>query len=764
MIYLSNISKNYGTEKVLDKIRFQFPSKGLVFIKGISGGGKTTLLNIIGGLLSDYDGGVYFGDLRLNKNESHKYLQTTVSYIMQSDNLIKDLTLKENLEIPFRIRNSKASINKLMKSLMLENLLNKKVKFLSLGEQQRAALARSILVPSKVLLLDEPTGSLNEENTKIVMDIVRKVAKKKLVIFVTHNEKLIRNNDLSLVLKDNKLKGERKRVKTTDTPNIEYIKTKVKNLILLTLKCIKTSLKQIVMLSLTISSIIASSLAGEKITGGLNNKIANEFSVLFEYRHLQKSDNKRDLSLDEFKDLTEDFKVYLEDYFYDLNDPELYNYKVSVSDLYLGNGFVMSQTGYIDKGLSNDEIIIGGESGRLCQSLIIQNCSVDKLKEFLIAKKITIGNNQKKFTYTVRDYLESDSIVIFSNNRYLNELLIKNPEVINFYFVIKENMIKEFYHYINNYTYLDFIKVNEEENIFKVNIAKNAFYSQKELMNFNFEYIYCSINGYDCLANYGRGSFSDLDSLIYLDKRMTGSDVILKNYKQKLKINEIVVSSALKRKLELEINDFLLFRFGKGDVFLKVVDIIEENEIAVYQNPYWTYNFFKETLDIENLRSNLLIVNDNNLDLPDHYKISNPYKDVMESLNNSFKSTSAILDYLIIFINFSSLILIACLSYLLVNKLKKLLGTFLLLGMSRRGVCKILLFKHIVIMVLTSMLSIFYLHALKLLLNGFSIPISILADDIIKIVVYSLVTTIFSLFICITIFRRSSLLELIKNK
>ena len=50
----------------------------------------------------------------------------------------------------------------------------------------------------------------------------------------------------------------------------------------------------------------------------------------------------------------------------------------------------------------------------------------------------------------------------------------------------------------------------------------------EELMNFNFEYIYCSINGYDCLANYGRGSFSDLDSLIYLDKRMTGSDVILK--------------------------------------------------------------------------------------------------------------------------------------------------------------------------------------------------------------------------------------------
>lgn len=764
MIYLSNISKNYGTEKVLDKINFQFPSKGLVFIKGVSGGGKTTLLNIIGGLLSDYEGEVYFDDKGLNKNESHKYLQTTVNYIMQSHNLIKDLTLKENLEIPLIIRNCKVNIQACMKSLMLEDLLNKKVKFLSLGEQQRATLTRSIVVPSKVLLLDEPTGSLNEENTKIVMDIVRKVAKKKLVIFVTHNEKLIRNNDLSLVLKDNKLKGEKVRVRTTNTPNIEYVKTKLKNILHLTLKCIKISLKQIIMLSLTISSIIASSLAGDKITGGLNDKIANEFSVFFEYRHLQKPDNRRVLSLEEFKKLTEDFKVYLEDYFYDLNDPGLYNYKVSVSDFYLGNGFLMSRTGYVETSLKDDEIIIGGESGMLCESLIIEHCNVDKLREFLISRRITIGNDQKKFTYTVKNYLEGDSLVIFSNNRYLNEELIENPELINFYFVIKEDMTKEFYRYINNYSYLDFIVVNEEENIFKVSIAKNSHYSEEELKNFNFKYIYCSINGYDCLANYGRGSFSDLDSLIYLDKRMAGSDVILKNYKQELKTNEIVVSTTLKRELEVEINDFLLFRFDDKDIFLKVIDIIEDDEIVVYQNPYWTYNFFKETLGVENLRSNLLLVNDHDLDLPDYYKISNPYEDVMESLNNSFKSTSAMLDYLIIFINFSSLILIACLSYLLVNKLKKLLGTFLLLGMSRRDVCKILFFKHIVIMVLTSMLSLFYLYALKLLLNGFSIPIPILADDIIKIAVYSLVTTIFSLFICITIFRRSSLLRLIKNK
>ena len=197
---LVDIDKSYRTGDrylhVLDKISLEFRESEFVSILGPSGSGKTTLLNVIGGL-DHYDS----GDLIIN-NQSTKhfddkewdsYRNRSIGFVFQTYNLIGHQSVLQNVEIAMTLSGVSADerkqrATKALEEVGLENHINKKPNQLSGGQMQRVAIARALVNNPDIILADEPTGALDSATSTQVMDILREVAKTRLVIMVTHNE------------------------------------------------------------------------------------------------------------------------------------------------------------------------------------------------------------------------------------------------------------------------------------------------------------------------------------------------------------------------------------------------------------------------------------------------------------------------------------------------------------------------------------------------------------------------------------------------
>lgn len=195
MLKLNNISKafksGHGLVQALCDVSFTFPETGLVSIVGKSGSGKTTLLNILAGLSSPSSGDYYIDNLdskNLSKRDWDFLRKEYFSFIFQDKNLIDKRTVFENLQLVLLGKdNIDDSINKVLSLFDISSLKNTIVADLSGGEKQRVAIARAYLKQSKVILADEPSASLDEANTTIVFETLKKASKEKLVILVTHD-------------------------------------------------------------------------------------------------------------------------------------------------------------------------------------------------------------------------------------------------------------------------------------------------------------------------------------------------------------------------------------------------------------------------------------------------------------------------------------------------------------------------------------------------------------------------------------------------
>ena len=202
MLELKNICKQYSTStetvNALSNINVQFRESEFVSILGPSGGGKTTLLNIIGGL-DQYSS----GDLIINGISTQQYKDRdwdsyrnhTVGFVFQSYNLISHQSVLANVELALTLsgvskKERRERAVQALKSVGLEDQINKKPNQMSGGQMQRVAIARALVNNPDILLADEPTGALDTATSEQIMELLKEISKTKLVIMVTHNPEI----------------------------------------------------------------------------------------------------------------------------------------------------------------------------------------------------------------------------------------------------------------------------------------------------------------------------------------------------------------------------------------------------------------------------------------------------------------------------------------------------------------------------------------------------------------------------------------------
>lgn len=173
-------------------VTFSIEKGELAIILGSSGAGKSTVLNILGGMDTNDEGNVIIdgNDIsRYNKNELITYRRNDVGFVFQFYNLVQNLTAKENVELASEIVKDALNPVQMLKDVGLEKRINNFPAQLSGGEQQRVAIARAVAKNPKILLCDEPTGALDYKTGKQVLQILQDMSRKKgaTVVIVTHN-------------------------------------------------------------------------------------------------------------------------------------------------------------------------------------------------------------------------------------------------------------------------------------------------------------------------------------------------------------------------------------------------------------------------------------------------------------------------------------------------------------------------------------------------------------------------------------------------
>lgn len=217
-ILLNNICFEYRNKyrrvEAVKSVSCRFEAGKMYAIMGASGSGKTTLLSIIAGLRLPSSGEITVDGIPMSTADRCKLRREKISVIYQDFNLFPLLTVIENTAYPLLIRKINKTVaentakEKLASVGITDDMLVQLPRMLSGGEQQRVAIARSLASGSKIILADEPTGSLDSENGKNIVDILKRLAHKEdcCVIIVTHDPSVAEEADVVMKMRDGNLK------------------------------------------------------------------------------------------------------------------------------------------------------------------------------------------------------------------------------------------------------------------------------------------------------------------------------------------------------------------------------------------------------------------------------------------------------------------------------------------------------------------------------------------------------------------------------
>ena len=217
MLKGNNISKSFGDVKVLNNINLEFKLGNIISIFGGSGAGKSTLLYILSTLEKPDLGSVEFKEknlISLSGDDLSKFRNENIGFVFQSHNLLSEFNVFENICIPGYVSKDKSRgvedrANQLIKDLDIQDKSKNMPNQLSGGEQQRVAIARSLINSPDIIFADEPTGNLDETNSKKFISLIKKLNKKykKTFVIVSHNKEFLKISDHSYELINGKLKS-----------------------------------------------------------------------------------------------------------------------------------------------------------------------------------------------------------------------------------------------------------------------------------------------------------------------------------------------------------------------------------------------------------------------------------------------------------------------------------------------------------------------------------------------------------------------------
>ena len=490
MIELKNIKKYYNNTLILDIKSFKLPDYGLYFICGDSGCGKSTLLNLLAGFDKDYKG-LYLFNNKVMKNAN-------IAYVNQKNILFASELVKDN--ILYCANNKNINIDALLLKFHLSlTIKNKLASSLSGGEKARVCLIMNLLKNPDILLCDEVTAGLDEESAKMVFDILKNEAKRRLVICVTHNLELANkyadkmyfikdgmiNNDLRSKCKIKQIKEKRKIFKTKTL--ISIIKHKLELKKIRTILC--TTLLSIGLVSFCMSILISSA-----IKDNLQNTFAtflNKDSIIMKNK-VEGNYDLVDFSFLDYQDMVNDYPEFFESVsaYYLNNIDSLFD----TNDIYLkqnDNRFLLTDFSlfsinnyeHINEHLENDEIILG------INDLLLRNINMfikQKFTSFLEVNQYLSTNDlfyeinvsKKEWQYSdkvlfkIKKVFFSDKPTIFHSNRLFNEYILEDL----MRFKDKETSIKDLpwlldkQYYLNAYDGKEFIRLSEYDNNFAYKI------------------------------------------------------------------------------------------------------------------------------------------------------------------------------------------------------------------------------------------------------------------------------------------------------
>jgi putative ABC transport system ATP-binding protein len=214
-IEFKNVKKEYRGEvkvQAVNDCSFKINEGEFVVVLGASGAGKTTILNMLGGMDTPTEGQIFVNEKEITKldyNELIDYRRHDIGFVFQFYNLIANLTTIENIELACQLSENALDPRIILKLVGLEDRLNNFPSQLSGGEQQRVAIARAIAKNPKLLLCDEPTGALDSKTGKMIIDLLYKTCKemKMTTVLITHNADIAKIADKVITIANGKVES-----------------------------------------------------------------------------------------------------------------------------------------------------------------------------------------------------------------------------------------------------------------------------------------------------------------------------------------------------------------------------------------------------------------------------------------------------------------------------------------------------------------------------------------------------------------------------